>query len=104
MSVTESNHRYCSYGEPESVLEKSEVVIPPLADGEILVKVMAAGVSPIDFKTLKGFMQATVKKELPAVLGTDVAGTVAAVGSNCSRLQVGDEVFADLTPRSVSFW
>eukprot|EP00958_Prasinococcus_capsulatus_P017372 scaffold1954_cov364-Prasinococcus_capsulatus_cf.AAC.7 len=93
--------RYQEYGEPSSVLRLKETPVPALQDGTVLIKVKAAAVSPIDLKTVKGYMQATIKKELPATLGTDVAGVVVGVGSGCTRLKVGDEVFADLTPRLV---
>src|SRR4051812_50049200 len=58
-------------GGPE-VLRYEEVERPEPADGEVLIKVRAASVNPIDWKYRRGIAD----KQLPAVLGNDVAGTI----------------------------
>ncbi|MEM8529150.1 MAG: alcohol dehydrogenase catalytic domain-containing protein, partial [Bacteroidota bacterium] len=59
---------------------------------DILVKVTANAINPVDFK----IRQTAAKDELldtPKIIGWDAVGTVAAVGENVSRFKVGDEVF-----------
>ena len=55
---------------------------------EVLVQVMASSVNPCD--------RSTDAARNPKVIGSDIAGTVVAVGSGCTRLKVGDEVWADI--------
>jgi NADPH:quinone reductase-like Zn-dependent oxidoreductase len=80
------------FGGPE-VLEVVERDDPEPLPTEILVRVRAAGVNPVDFKTRQGSGMAPVLGEPPFVLGWDVAGTVEAVGRGVTRFAVGDEVF-----------
>ena len=69
------------------VLTLEEVERPELGEGEVLVRVRAASVNPIDWKYRRGL----VEKDLPAVLGNDVSGTVES--SQAEQFSEGDEVF-----------
>jgi NADPH:quinone reductase-like Zn-dependent oxidoreductase len=62
---------------------------------ELLVQVHAASVNPIDNMIPTGLFKAVVKLQLPATLGSDLAGVVIEVGSGVTRFKVGDEVFAN---------
>src|SRR4051794_17363124 len=73
-------------GGPEG-LRLEEVDAPRPADGEVLIRVRAASVNPIDWKYRRGFAQ----KALPAVLGNDVSGVVEE--SRAEGFEAGDEVF-----------
>jgi len=73
-------------GGPE-VLRLEEVERPSPADGEVLIRVRAASVNPVDWKYRRGLAQ----KPLPAVLGNDVSGTVEA--SRAEGYAEGDDVF-----------
>jgi NADPH:quinone reductase-like Zn-dependent oxidoreductase len=73
-------------GGPE-VLTPEEAEQPEPADGEVLIRVRAASVNPIDWKIRRGF----VPRELPAVLGQDVSGTVEL--SRAQGYAAGDDVF-----------
>jgi NADPH:quinone reductase-like Zn-dependent oxidoreductase len=73
-------------GGPE-VLSLEEIDRPEAADGEVLIRVRAASVNPIDWKFRRGFSP----RELPAVLGQDVSGTVEI--SRATGYDDGDEVF-----------
>lgn len=73
-------------GEPE-VLRLEEAERPEPGDGEVLIAVEAASVNPIDWKHRRGLAD----KQLPAVLGSDVSGTV--VASRAEGFAEGDEVF-----------
>ena len=67
----------------------------PKAD-ELLVEVHAASVNPIDNMIPTGLFKAVVKFQLPATLGSDLAGVVVEVGSRVTRFKPGDAVFASI--------
>ncbi|MEV1177065.1 NADP-dependent oxidoreductase [Nonomuraea sp. NPDC049784] len=73
-------------------LELVDVPVPKPAPTEVLVKVVAAGVNPVDVYTRMGVAYNRVLS-LPFVNGWDVAGVVTAVGYGVTRFQVGDRVF-----------
>jgi NADPH:quinone reductase-like Zn-dependent oxidoreductase len=73
-------------GGPE-VLRLEDVPAPEAGDGEVLVRVHAIGINPIDWKFRKGL----IDKPLPALLGSDIAGTVEV--SNADGFAAGDAVF-----------
>ena len=80
------------YGGPE-VLAIEDVPRPEPIPTEVQVRVHAAGVNPVDFKTRAGQGIAGVLGEPPVRLGWDVSGVVTEVGAGVTRFQVGDEVF-----------
>ncbi len=84
--------RIHAFGGPE-VLVEDRVPIPAPGPGELRVRVIAAGINPIDAKA-RGATQST--RKLPFVLGWDVAGVVDAVGPGVTRFAPGDAVFAML--------
>jgi NADPH:quinone reductase len=65
---------------------------PEAGRGEVLVKIMASGVNPLDLKIMAG-QAAHAKPVLPAVLGIDMAGMIEAVGEDISGFKPGDEVY-----------
>lgn len=65
---------------------------PEPASNEVLVRIVASGVNPIDYKIRKGNAPYAMP-DLPAVLGCDMAGVVEAVGSRVKNLSAGDEVY-----------
>ena len=84
------------YGPPE-VLQFAEVEKPAPEDNEVLLKLCAASVNPLDLFGLRG---APLIRSIPGlrtpkhpVLGCDIAGRVEAVGANVTHFQPGDEVF-----------
>jgi len=80
------------FGGPE-VLALEEVETPEPIPTEVQVRVHAAGVNPVDFKTRGGKGMAAVLGAPPLRLGWDVSGVVTAVGGGVTRFQVGEEVF-----------
>lgn len=82
------------YGGPE-VLELCELPAPKPGAGEVLVKVRATSVNPIDWRIRSGSVKMFVRKELPFVLGCDIAGEVVEAPQG-SQLKAGDAVFASL--------
>lgn len=84
--------RFHEYGPPE-VLRLESVERPQPGAGEVLVRVRAAGVNPIDWKIRAGYLQQFMPLDLPHILGIDVAGVVEEVGADVDDLAAGDEVF-----------
>jgi NADPH:quinone reductase-like Zn-dependent oxidoreductase len=80
------------FGGPE-VLQVVEVERPVPISTEILVRVIAAGVNPVDCKTRRGEGVARWLGQPPFIVGWDVCGTVEAVGYGVTRFQVGDVVY-----------
>ncbi|GAA1997455.1 NADP-dependent oxidoreductase [Catenulispora subtropica] len=86
-----------SFGGPE-VLVPADVERPVPGAAEVLVRVRAAGVNPVDLATRAGYFGLVATP--PAVPGWDLAGVVEAVGPDVTRFAVGDEVFGlPLFPR-----
>jgi NADPH:quinone reductase-like Zn-dependent oxidoreductase len=75
-------------------LRAADVPEPELGDGDVLVKVSAAGVNPLDKMVRNGEFKRLLKYRTPFVLGHDGAGVVTTVGSAVREFQVGDEVYA----------
>ncbi|MFS2163208.1 NADP-dependent oxidoreductase [Variovorax sp. Varisp62] len=74
----------------------AEIASPSLKPDEMLVQVHAAGVNPIDNMVPVGTFKLVLRFDLPATLGSDLAGVVVEVGSRVTRFKPGDEVFASL--------
>lgn len=72
----------------------SEMPVPVVKEGEVLVKVKAISINPVDIKTRKGLaLYGKLKEDAPIVLGWDIAGQVVEVGEGVTTLEEGDEVF-----------
>jgi NADPH:quinone reductase-like Zn-dependent oxidoreductase len=81
------------YGSPE-VLKFEEYPDPVPGPGEVLVRVAATSVNPIDYKRRAGLMKDYDPIQFPGLIGVDVAGTVVKIGPGVGGFSVGDEVFA----------
>jgi NADPH:quinone reductase-like Zn-dependent oxidoreductase len=76
----------------EAPLQLQELPVPVPQAGQVLVKVMASGLNPLDTKISRG-QGGHARQPLPAVLGMDMAGVVQALGAGVSTFKVGDEVY-----------
>ena len=85
--------RYHDYGGPE-VMKLEEIDRPVPKDDEILVRVQAMGVNPVDWKIREGHVRKRINIPLPATPGGDIAGVVEQVGSAVTGFKVGQPVFA----------
>ena len=72
-------------------LEIQEVPKPQPKPHQILVKVCATSINPVDYQTRRGDYKNLV--ELPAIIGVDISGVVEAVGESVANFQIGDEVY-----------
>ena len=78
-----------AYGSP---LLLGPVSRPEPAEGQVLVRIKASGVNPLDLKIAKG-QAAHARHPLPAILGIDVAGIAESVGAGVTNFKPGDEVY-----------
>ena len=85
--------RIYEFGGPD-VLRYEDIPEPQPGPGEILIRVIAAGVNPIDWKIRSGYMPGL---PLPMIMGLDVTGIVEAVGQGETSFQPGDEIFAKVS-------
>jgi NADPH:quinone reductase-like Zn-dependent oxidoreductase len=81
------------YGGPE-VLKFEEYPDPVPGPGDVLVRVAAASVNPIDYKRRAGLTKDFYPLQFPGLIGVDVSGTVIKIGSAVGGFSVGDQVFA----------
>ena len=81
------------YGGPE-VLQYEDAPRPVPQAGEVLVRVKAAGVNPIDWKVREGHMKDFWPHKFPLILGWDLSGVVEEAGPDVSRFKIGDEVYS----------
>lgn len=81
-----------AFGEADK-LQLAEVEKPQLTADQVLIKVMAAGLNPVDTKIRSGKHISCKNLHLPAILGKDMSGIVESVGENVSVFQPGDAVF-----------
>jgi NADPH:quinone reductase-like Zn-dependent oxidoreductase len=81
------------YGGPE-VLKFEDFPDPAPGPGEVLVRVAAASVNPIDYKRRAGLTKNFYPMTFPGLIGVDMSGTVAELGPGVEGFSVGDQVFA----------
>ncbi|GAB4190845.1 MAG: NADP-dependent oxidoreductase [Roseiflexaceae bacterium] len=86
---------FSNYGGPE-VLEMLRLPRPAVAADGVLVRVVAAGVNPADWRIRNGQFKRFLRVKLPLVLGSDLAGVVEQVGPAVTRFRPGDAVYAML--------
>jgi NADPH:quinone reductase-like Zn-dependent oxidoreductase len=80
------------YGGPE-VLRYEDAPRPQPGTGEVLIRIHAAGVNPVDWKIREGYLKDMLPCSLPLIPGWDVSGVVEKTGPGVSRLKEGDEVY-----------
>ncbi len=94
-AITMKAVRMHGFGGPE-VLKYKDVPKPEVKVGEVLVRIKAAGVNPIDWKVRSGYMKELFKDRLPMILGVDMAGVVEEAGTGVTDFKPGDAVYGFL--------
>ncbi len=84
-----------SYGSPD-VLLVAEVDQPQIKPDQLLVKVYASSINPIDWKMRKGMLKILTGSKFPIILGFDVSGEVVKIGTQVTQFQPGDLIYARL--------
>jgi NADPH:quinone reductase-like Zn-dependent oxidoreductase len=90
--------QYHRFGGPEQ-MSLEEYLLPALGADEILVRVKASSVNPVDWKLRNGSMKFMSGRRLPRAMGTDFSGVVESVGAAVTRLRAGDEVMGVVAQR-----
>lgn len=85
--------RIHEYGNRD-VLKLEDVAMPEIDNNEILVRVIAASVNPVDWKIREGYLQEMIPYTMPVTLGWDVSGIVTEVGSDVTRFKIGDAIYS----------
>ena len=85
--------RFHEYGGPE-VMKLEEIPRPVPKDDEILVRVHAMSVNPVDWKIREGYVRKMMDIPLPAIPGGDLSGVIEAAGAQAGGLAVGQSVYA----------
>lgn len=81
------------YGGADQLVEET-VALPELEANQVIIKVEATSVNPIDWKLREGYLSQMMPFEFPIILGWDVAGEIVEIGEQVKGWQVGDQVFA----------
>jgi NADPH:quinone reductase-like Zn-dependent oxidoreductase len=81
------------YGGPE-VFKITEIPKPVPGPGEVLIKVYAASVNPVDWKIRKGNLKMMLSKKFPKILGIEFSGLIEEMGENVTDFKKGQRVFA----------
>jgi NADPH:quinone reductase-like Zn-dependent oxidoreductase len=85
--------RLHDFGGPE-VLKLDDVPVPTLKDDEVLVKIHAASINPVDYKIRSGKFPMYKREQLPVTLGRDLSGVVERYGKSAPYFKPGDAVYA----------
>jgi NADPH:quinone reductase-like Zn-dependent oxidoreductase len=85
-----------AFGGPE-VLKVEDVPRPEPKEDEVLIRVIAASVNPVDAAIRKGYLARITGKKFPLILGMDAAGVVEKAGAKMSKFKAGDPVYAFFT-------
>ncbi|MBD2460152.1 NADP-dependent oxidoreductase [Oscillatoria sp. FACHB-1407] len=85
--------RIHAYGGLET-LTYEEVPLPAIAQDDVLIRVHATAVNPVDWKIREGYLQGFIDYDLPLTLGWDVSGVIEAIGAEVTDFKPGDEVYA----------
>lgn len=81
------------YGGPEAMVLQ-DVPVPSPGSGQVLIKVGAAGLNPVDYKMRQGKLRLLFRPRLPFIAGCELAGTVVGVGPGTNRFTAGDRVYS----------
>ncbi|MCI1554356.1 MAG: NADP-dependent oxidoreductase [Levilactobacillus sp.] len=79
------------YGQASPTLET--VSRPALRPTDVLVKIKAASINPVDLKIMAGELKLLLSYQMPLIIGSDFSGEIVAVGAQVTRFQVGDAVY-----------
>ncbi|MFP4597776.1 MAG: alcohol dehydrogenase catalytic domain-containing protein [Persicimonas sp.] len=81
------------YGAPDVLDYVEDAPRPTCASNQVVLKVEASSINPLDCKTRRGDLRWMLRREFPRVLGNDASGTLVEVGDEVDDLSVGDQVF-----------
>jgi NADPH:quinone reductase-like Zn-dependent oxidoreductase len=85
--------RIHDYGGPGKMVYE-EAPKPVISSDEVLIKIYATALNPVDWKTREGYLKGIRSYHFPLILGWDVSGTIEEIGSGVKGFQIGDEVYS----------
>ena len=85
---------YNEYGQPGDILQVGDVPLLPMGPDCVRIAVAGAGINPVDWKIMLGYLQGAFETHFPVVPGWDIAGEVTAVGPAVTEVAPGDRVYA----------
>ena len=88
--------QHTTYNKKNITLNITEIATPSITDNEVLLKVTAAGVNPLDNMISRGEVKMIVPYKLPQTAGNEVVGIIEETGRQVKNLKVGDRVFGRL--------
>ena len=91
--------RYRGYGSPDQI-EQADVLVPRPGPSQLLVRIAASSVNPVDWKLHNGQYRWLTPARFPSIPGSDVAGEVIETGTQVTRFKPGDRIFAMLDARA----
>lgn len=83
-----------AYGSIDQVVHEAEVPTPAIGAGDVLIRVLAASINPIDYKFAHGALRRIIPLNFPAAFGFDACGRIDAVGADVHGFVVGELVYA----------
>lgn len=90
--MSQNTMRAAVASHPGTALQVQNVPLPEIKAGQVLIKIIASGVNPLDTKISSG-QGGHARQPLPAILGMDLAGVIEAVGADVTAFKTGDEVY-----------
>jgi 2-desacetyl-2-hydroxyethyl bacteriochlorophyllide A dehydrogenase len=81
------------FGTPDVLKIQSDIPTPSISSDQVLIKIYAAGINPLDWKIRQGDLKFILGSEFPMVLGNDASGVIVEVGSAIQNFKIGDEVY-----------
>jgi NADPH:quinone reductase-like Zn-dependent oxidoreductase len=82
------------FGGIDKLIYTEDYPKPIVKEAEVLIRIKAVSINPVDYKIREGYLQKRVPTNFPAILGWDLAGVVEETGHSVSRFKTGDEVYA----------
>ena len=87
---------HTQYNKNNIELEIREVAVPTINENEVLVKVLVAGVNPLDNMISRGEVKIITPYKLPQIAGNELVGVIEQKGSKVTNFEIGDRVFSRL--------
>ncbi|MFM7442344.1 MAG: alcohol dehydrogenase catalytic domain-containing protein, partial [Tabrizicola sp.] len=85
--------RIHAYGDA-SQIRIEDAPFPALNDDDVLIRVVAASVNPVDWKLRKGYLKSFIPYDMPLIMGWDVSGVVEKTGPAVTKFKPGDAVYS----------
>ncbi len=84
-------------------LKFTDVPIPDIGPGQVLVRVSYAGVNPVDWKIREGYLEKLFPHAFPLILGWDMSGVIVAVDNSVTEFKPGDKVYSHIQPKPIQY-